>query len=148
MQTLYEFVHLHCKIWYIKHDPYEPAQWRLRHASFHLFVTSVHSFICVLVSTLASTLNEVYKMSNFILLVSLHWLFYLTELNKDDNSHSSGACFHNLVCRWDINSNKVLYSKTCIRQQFQKGISKLSKYIFVTKNKKTFDTVNFCFLEE
>ena len=23
--------------------------------------------------------------------------FYLTELNKDDSSHSSGACFHILV---------------------------------------------------
>ena len=36
-------------------------------------------------------------------LISLHWLFYLTELNKYDNSHSSGACFHILVRRCDIN---------------------------------------------
>ena len=33
----------------------------------------------------------------------------LTELNKDDNSHSSGAYFHILVCRYDINYNEVLY---------------------------------------
>ena len=32
----------------------------------------------------------------------------LAELNKDDNSHSSGACFHILVCRCNINFNKDL----------------------------------------
>ena len=31
-------------------------------------------------------------------LVSLHRLFYLTELNKDDNFHDSGAYFCILVC--------------------------------------------------
>ena len=31
-----------------------------------------------------------------------------TELNKDDNYHSFGACFFVLVCRWDINFNEVL----------------------------------------
>ena len=41
-------------------------------------------------------------------LVLLHWLFYLTELNKDDNSHSLGASFCILVRRWDINFNEVL----------------------------------------
>ena len=36
--------------------------------------------------------------------------YNLTELNKDDKlSHSSGACFHILVHRCDINFNKVLY---------------------------------------
>ena len=38
-----------------------------------------------------------------------------TKLNKDDNSHSSGACFHILVCRCDRDFNEVLYflSFTC-----------------------------------
>ena len=34
-------------------------------------------------------------------------LFYLTELNQDDNSHSSGACFDILVSRCDKNFNRV-----------------------------------------
>ena len=33
-------------------------------------------------------------------------MFDLTALNKDDNSHSSGVCFHILTCRCDINFNK------------------------------------------
>ena len=37
----------------------------------------------------------------------------LTELNKDDNSHSSGACFHLLVRRCDINFNKILSVFQC-----------------------------------
>ena len=32
----------------------------------------------------------------------------LTELKKDDNSDSSGAGFHILVCRCDININEIL----------------------------------------
>ena len=32
----------------------------------------------------------------------------LTELKKVDNSHSSGAYFHILVCRYNINFNEVL----------------------------------------
>ena len=43
-------------------------------------------------------------------LVSLHWLFCITKLNKDDNSHSSGACFHILVCRCNIHFIEILYS--------------------------------------
>ena len=55
----------------------------------------------------------------------IHWLPYLTKLNKDERSYSSGAygmrhwpkiCFqenvhpvNSLVHRWDINLNKVLY---------------------------------------
>ena len=42
-------------------------------------------------------------------LVSLHRLFYLTELNKDDSSHSSGTCLQILVHRCDINFNQVLF---------------------------------------
>ena len=43
-------------------------------------------------------------------LVLLYRLFYVTELNKDDNSHSSGACFHIfhiLICRCDINNGNL-----------------------------------------
>ena len=36
-------------------------------------------------------------------------MFYLTELNKDDNSHFSDAYFHILVHRCDINFSEVLY---------------------------------------
>ena len=35
-------------------------------------------------------------------------LFYLTELNKDDKTYSSGACFHIFVCRSKL-TIKVLY---------------------------------------
>ena len=69
-----------------------------------------HPFVCVLTpavaATLASTPDEVYKLENFT--VNFTSLFYLTELNKDDNP--SGAWFHSLVCRCDINFNEVLYN--------------------------------------
>ena len=35
-------------------------------------------------------------------------MFYLTELNKDDNSHSSDVCFHILVRTRDMNFSEVL----------------------------------------
>ena len=46
-------------------------------------------------------------------LISLHWSFYLTELNKEDNSHSPGACFHILVCMYDINCKFFIFIFTC-----------------------------------
>ena len=55
-------------------------------------------FVHVLTFTLVSSL-----------LFSLKCLFYLAQLNKDDNSHSSGACFHILVSRSDINFSEVLF---------------------------------------
>ena len=58
----------------------------------------VQVFVRSFVRVLTSTLNEVYKLWNFIP-VQLHWLFYLTELNMDDNSRSPAACFHILVSR-------------------------------------------------
>ena len=61
---------------------------------------SVHLFIRVLTSTQASTVATMLNEVNFTSLI--------TELNKDDNSYSSGACFYILVCRWDINFNEVL----------------------------------------
>ena len=71
----------------------------VRWASFHPFVCPfICSFVHVPASTEASTLlftlNEGYKLYKSLLLVSLHWLFYLTELTKDDSFHSSGVCFH------------------------------------------------------
>ena len=47
-----------------------------------------------------ATLNEVYNCKTSQL-VSLLWLFYLTYLNKDDNSH--------LVCQCDISFSEVLH---------------------------------------
>ena len=40
-------------------------------------------------------------------------MFHFTDLffslNKDDNSHPSGACFHILILSCSITFNKVLY---------------------------------------
>ena len=53
-------------------------------------------------------------------------LFYLAELNKDENSSSYGACFHILVCRFDINFNKVLY---ILISYYELGLSLPSKCV-------------------
>ena len=34
---------------------------------------------------------------------------FISLSKKDDNSYYSGACFHILVCRCDINFNNVLF---------------------------------------
>ena len=72
-------------------------------SSIHLFVgpfVCVHSSI--LAFTLVFTLNEVYKLLNFA--VTLTVTVLSLRVNKDDNSHSSGACFHILVCRCNKNA--------------------------------------------
>ena len=53
-------------------------------------------------------------------------LFYLAELNKDENSSSYGARFHILVCRCDINFNKVLY---ILISYYELGLSLSSKRV-------------------
>ena len=87
-----------------------------------LFVAPVLAWateVCKFPSTRSSECSVnpkiVYKLLNFIQVVSLHWLFYLTELNKDDDSHSSGV-FHILVhsaFRTVLTLQKHTYSNTC-----------------------------------
>ena len=64
---------------------------------------SICLFVCVM-SALATALNKVYKLKN----LTVNFFTLITKLNKDDNSHSSGACFYILVCRWDINFKDVI----------------------------------------
>ena len=44
--------------------------------------------------------------SKTLQLVSLQLLFYLSELNMDDNTDSSGVCFHIFVCRCKLTLSK------------------------------------------
>ena len=70
---------------------------------------SICPFVCTytyahLAFTLAATINEVYKPYN----CTVNFTSLMTVLNKDDNLHSSGACFHILVRKCDIKFNEVL----------------------------------------
>ena len=68
---------------------------------------SMHQFVC-----LSVYLHPTYKKSkNSETLQLFHFTdcFISMSENKDDNSHSSGACFHIFEQRYKINFNKVLY---------------------------------------
>ena len=52
-----------------------------------------------LASTLATTLNEVYRLYSF----TVSFTLLIIELSKDNSCHSSVVWFHILICRCDIN---------------------------------------------
>ena len=59
-------------------------------------------------------------------------IVYVNELNKDDSSHYSGACFHILVPRCDVNFNKVL--SFIFLLLFVHAELKIRLFFFQTKN--------------
>ena len=71
---------------------------------------------------LLSRATEMYKVSSVDLFVPSSMYtptlaFYLAGLNKDNNFHSSDACFHILVCMCKGNFNKVLYFFSSVGRQ-------------------------------